>query len=210
MTYLVNHRKPTVDENSPAYQAACHGPPLRTIQRRDEAVEQGYEVNRHFDCIDKRSYAEIAKAKAKWQAANTPEAIAKQKAEREKLIAEEQARQAALAQEQEQSQQDQTTTAPEGFVLRNLDVNAATEEELASVTIVGPEIAAQIVEARNKAHFQDWPDLVNRVVGFQSARNALYASISGVNVNGQSLPGASPDPAMGAQIHAQLQGTKRP
>ncbi len=39
-----------------AQQAACAGPPLRTIEERNQAMEDGYEINRLFDCIDKKSF----------------------------------------------------------------------------------------------------------------------------------------------------------
>jgi len=46
-------------EESPAYQAACQGPPLRKIERRNKAMEDGYNVNRQYDCIDKVSFVVV-------------------------------------------------------------------------------------------------------------------------------------------------------
>jgi len=88
-------------EESAAYKAACQGPPLRSVERRNQAMEDGYAINRQYDCIDKASFVDVAEQKAKWEAANTPEAIAQRKADREKLIAEDQARRAADAEKKE-------------------------------------------------------------------------------------------------------------
>lgn len=184
---------------SAAYLAACEGPPLGTIERRNQAMEDGYEFNRHFDCIDKASFAFINEQKARWAAANTPEAIARRNEERAKLIADERALKAAAA-------ESQSVAAPQpGYVLRKVDVNTATESELAAVASVGPEVAAQVLEARQKGRFNDWADLVNQVIGLHSAQNAAFASISGLNVNGQSLPGAPPDAEMAAALHKKYQ-----
>jgi dienelactone hydrolase len=42
--------------SDPAQEAACAGPPLRTVEARNQAMEDGYEINRSFDCIDKKSF----------------------------------------------------------------------------------------------------------------------------------------------------------
>ena len=54
-------RDPTDD---PAYAAACHGPPLRTIEERQQAQEQGYTISVRYDCIDKESWEQVQKAQA--------------------------------------------------------------------------------------------------------------------------------------------------
>jgi hypothetical protein len=61
--------------------------------------------------------------KARWEAANTPEAIAQRKAEREKMAAEEQ----TLRANSIDSQKD-ALPLPQ-FILRSVDVNTATESE---------------------------------------------------------------------------------
>jgi len=42
--------------DDPYYAAACHGPPLETSEARNQAMEEGYSINRQYDCIDKRSW----------------------------------------------------------------------------------------------------------------------------------------------------------
>jgi DNA uptake protein ComE-like DNA-binding protein len=191
-------------EESSAYQAACQGPPLRTIELRNKAMEDGYDINRQYDCIDKASFVAANGQKAVWEAANTPEAIAQRKAEREKIVAEEKARRTTSVPRQE------VTSPQESLALSHVDVNTATESELANVVSVGPVVAAQILEERKKGRFSNWADLVNRVIGLGSAQNAVFASVSGLNVDGQTLPGAPPDPVMAAKIYARYQENKRP
>lgn len=50
--------------DDPAYAAACHGPPIETIEERQSAFEQGYVVNNKFQCIDKSSWEEAERSKA--------------------------------------------------------------------------------------------------------------------------------------------------
>jgi DNA uptake protein ComE-like DNA-binding protein len=183
-------------EEPAAYKAACEGPPLRTAEKRNQAMEDGYEINRNYDCVDKASFVAIAEEKTRWAAANTPEAIAQREAERRKLIEEDKLRRAVVATPVD-------TAAAPPFELRLVDANTATEAELASVPGVGPVVAAQIVEERSKGRFNGWPDLVGRVIGLRSAQSAAAASIGGLNVDGQSLPGAAPDAATAARINAR-------
>lgn len=72
-------------EESPAdqaaYQAACHGAPLGSVEQRQKALEDGYSINQRYDCIDKGSFAAHERQLAEWNAAHTPEAIAQQEAE---------------------------------------------------------------------------------------------------------------------------------
>ena len=84
---------------------------------------------------------------------------------------------------------------------RNIDVNTATEEELASVISISSATAARIIEERNKRRFNDWPDLVNRVIGLSAAQTAFYASICGLNVDGKSLEGAPPNVEIATSIY---------
>ena len=188
-------------EESPAYQAACYGPPLRSIEQRNKAMEDGYSINRQYDCIDRASFAAVERQQIEWKAANTPEAIARRDAEfaaqRERDIAE-RARQAAA----EESQAAEPLPA---IVLHDVDANAASEADIASVITVGPNVAAQIVEERNKRHFSDWADLVHRVVGLSAAQPAVYASICGLTVNGRSLEGAPPNPIMAAMLQRKYE-----
>jgi hypothetical protein len=48
----------------PEYAAACHGPPLESIEARQAAAEQGYTVSVRFDCIEKKSWEEVQRANA--------------------------------------------------------------------------------------------------------------------------------------------------
>jgi DNA uptake protein ComE-like DNA-binding protein len=186
-------------EQSPAYQAACQGSPLRTIELRNKAMEDGYNINQLYDCIDKASFAAAQEARAKWEAANTPAAIAQREAERAKLVAQEQAQRTARL------ESERFAPAAPTVALRPVDVNKATEADLAKVVSVGPVVAAQIVEERKKGHFKNWADLVNRVIGLHSAQNAVFASVSGLNVNGESLSGAPPDAAMATALSKRFQ-----
>ena len=61
--------------------ALCHGEPLRSIEKRNAALEAGYDVHRRYDCITKESFASIAAQKAAWDAGHTPAAIAAEKKE---------------------------------------------------------------------------------------------------------------------------------
>src|SRR5262245_35411546 len=62
------------------YLADCEGPPLRTVERRSQAMQDGYEIDRGYDCITKRSAKALAEQKAQREAANTPEAKAARQA----------------------------------------------------------------------------------------------------------------------------------
>jgi hypothetical protein len=184
-------------EESPAYQAACQGSPLRTDELRNKAMEDGYDINRQYDCIDKASYVAVAEDRAKWAAANTPEAIAKREAE----FAEQKARYAEQRERERKAEASRPAEAWPMIILRDVDVNIATEEDIANVISVGPKVAAQIIEERNKRRFNDWADLVHRVIGLSAAQTAYYASICGLNVDGKSLDGAPPDARMAASIY---------
>lgn len=184
-------------EESAEYQAACQGRPLRTVEAREQAMQDGYEINQRYDCIGKESYAAMERRKAEYAAANTPEAIARRQEERERMIAEERARRAA--------EESRATVVPEpAFTLRYVDVNTATEAELAEVPSVGPAVAAQVVEERQKGRFDGWDDLVRRVVGLSQAQSVVYASVCGLTVDGQSFPDAPADPVVAAKFYARM------
>jgi DNA uptake protein ComE-like DNA-binding protein len=188
-------------EESAGYQAACQGPPLHTVERREKAMQDGYEILRPYDCISKASFEAIAEQKAQWEAAHTPEAIARQEAEfaekrqqyAEKLARESAAKENVVAESQ-----------PE-IVLHPVDVNTATETEIANVISIGPEVAAQVIKERNKRRFTDWPDLANRVVGLSAAQTAMFASTCGLTVDAKSLSGAPPNAALAASIANRYQ-----
>jgi len=183
-------------EETAAYQSACQGPPLRTIEQRNKAMEEGYDINRRFECIDKVSYLAVEEHKARLAGANTPAAIAQREAEyarRRANYAEEQPRAAAAAESAKPEVLPQVD-------IHDIDVNTATETDIAAVISVGPIIAAQIIAERSKRRFKDWADLVNRVVGLSAALSAYDASTSGLTVDHVSLEGAPPNAAMAALI----------
>ena len=188
-------------EDSAAYQAACQGPPLRTVELRNMAMEDGYDINRQYNCIDKASFVAENERRAKWEAANTPEAIARRMAEFADLRARDVQQQARKA----TAEDTQTKEALPNIVLRDIDVNTATEEEIASVISISSATVAQIIEERNKRRFNDWADLVQRVIGLSAAQTAVYASICGLNVDGKSLEGAPPNAEIAASIYQKYQ-----
>lgn len=168
-------------EDTQAYKAVCEGAPLRTNEARNQALEDGYDVNRQYDCITKQSYMAVSEQNARWAAANTPEAIAKRAAEREQMRLDEQnrlAREGAAA-----------DIAPI-FVLKPLDANTASELDLANMPAVGPAAAQRIVSERQVRRFADWADLVGRVVELSAAQTVFSASACGLTVDGASFPGA--------------------
>src|SRR6478609_4035621 len=40
-------------------ESACAGPPIKTIEDRQAAFEQGYGINQRFDCIDRKSFETV-------------------------------------------------------------------------------------------------------------------------------------------------------
>jgi len=174
-------------EETAAYQAACQGPPLRTIERMEDARVNGYEVNRQFNCVDKTSHAAINAQRARQAAANTPEALAAQRAEHERR------RNEVSKRRQGEGEAAVPGASPRPGAHRPVDVNTASESELAGVLTLGPGVAAEIVAERRKGRFRDWADLVNRVGGLSGAQSAVRASACGLDVDGTSLPGASPE-----------------
>ena len=155
MSLMVASCSKAREASSTAYQAACQGPPLRTVELRNKAMEDGYNIDRQYDCIDKASFVAVNEHRVKWEAANTPEAIAKREAE----FAEQRARDAERRAREPAAEESPTTEALPNIALRNIDVNTATEADIANVISVGPEVAAQIIEERNKRRFDDWADL---------------------------------------------------
>jgi len=133
------------------------------------------------------------------EAARTPEALARQEAElaeRGARAAEDRAR---LTEERERIAAAEE--APPNIVLRDIDVNTATEADIASVISVGPRVAAQIVEERNKRRFRDWADLIHRVTGMGPALAVFYASSCGLNVDGKSFDSVPPDAEIAGLIY---------
>ena len=189
---------------SPEYAAACHGPPLRTMANRYKAEEDGYFVNRQFDCIDKVSYEAEAKWRAQSAAANTPEALARQ---REEFAAADARRAAERERELAAEAAAEEASRPQ-LVLRRVDANTASLADITSVISVGPEVAAQVVTERTMRRFASWDDMVARVAGLSAAQSALYASVSGLTVDGRSMDGAPVRPDIAALIYEQQHGRR--
>lgn len=183
-------------QQAAAYALACEGPPLRSVEQREKAQEAGYVINQVYDCIDKKSFIAAAEEKARWQAANTPEAKAREAAIRAAHEAENASIRALAAAIHPQAAAEPAPEADPEIPYRALDANTAPETELATAFGLSPETAKQMIEERGKRPFKDWPDMVNRVTGLSSARNSMFANIGGLNVNGEPLPGGPPDATM--------------
>ena len=172
-----------------AYKAACHGDPL-TAATHTQALENGWQINAAYNCVDKTSYD-------KWAAALSPE----------ELVAET----SSLSDKQEIIKVDRTQelTDKEQYIAealanmntRPVEANTAYYFELGNIVGVGNEAGMQILQARAKRLFTDWDDLLTRVPVFKVVQTAHDASISGMTVNGKSLPGADPDPKAAAAIY---------
>jgi DNA uptake protein ComE-like DNA-binding protein len=189
-------------EATAAYQSACQGPPLRTTEQRNQAMEDGYEINHRYECIDKASFLEAEEQKARQVAANTPAAITEREAEYARG-------RASYAAERERALAPAEAAAPQVLPeveIRDIDVNTASEADIAAVISVGPTVAAQIMAERSKRRFRDWADLVHRVVGLGAALSAYDASTCGLTVDHASLEGAPPNAAMAALILLRRRG----
>jgi|CXWL01.1.fsa_nt_gi pimeloyl-ACP methyl ester carboxylesterase len=50
----------------PYDETVCAGPPLRTVQEREEAHEAGYVINGRYGCIDKASFEQVKQQQLAW------------------------------------------------------------------------------------------------------------------------------------------------
>ena len=182
------------EQDTPEFKAACEGPPLHNAEKREQAMVDGYQINRRYDCIDKTSFAAVAKAKAAWEAAQTPAALAKQE--------EEAARRKAYYQQSAREIDAEERAKPQlaPVTLHPVEINTASESELADVISIGAKTAAQIVAERRKARFHNWSDVSSRLVPLSAAQTVVFASICGLTVNGKSLDGFPPDGLQAAMI----------
>ncbi len=180
------------------YLAACEGQPLLTVERRNQAMEDGYAIDRRYDCITKESAKELAEQKARWEAANTPEAKAARQAEFERRVSESKIRLEAQAKAEAEAnaERERQWAAAEAAPIENVEINSATELQLAGLQGLSSDVVHQIVEERMKDLFKGWDDVVRRVVGLSAAETAVRASAFGLTVNGRSLEGAAPDSAI--------------
>lgn len=83
-----------------------------------------------------------------------------------------------------------TMAAAMGFAFAQVDVNKADAAALDSVKGIGPAKTKQIIDERTKGgNFKDWADFQKRVKGIGDKGSAKL-SAAGLQVNGQSKPGA--------------------
>ena len=172
-----------------AYKAACHGDPL-TVATHTQAIENGWQIDGTYNCIDKASYE-------KWAATFSPAELA--------------AESSSFSDKQEKAKVDgkQDPTDKEQYIdealanmnTRPVEANAAYYFELGNIVGVGGEAGMQILQAREKRLFTDWDDMLARVPVFKVAQTAHDASISGMTVNGKSLLGANPNPKAATAIY---------
>lgn len=75
-----------------------------------------------------------------------------------------------------------------------IEANQASQAELETVTGIGPNLSARILQARHDQAFRDWEDLLKRVSGLGPA-NAVKLSRAGLQVAGTPYPKPSSDAA---------------
>jgi DNA uptake protein ComE-like DNA-binding protein len=181
------------------YRAICDGPPLRSAEAREDAMQKGLEIDPRLHCVTKRSVQVLAEQKAQYEAANTPEAKAARQAEIEREMAEYKVRLEAdlRAEAEARAERERQWALAEAKPIEPVEINTATESQLANVQGIDAKVARQIVAERAKGRFDGWPDVVHRVVGLSAAETAARASAFGLTVNGRSLEGAEPDSVIG-------------
>ncbi len=157
-------------------------------------MQDGYEIDRRYDCITKRSAVALAEQKARWEAANTPEAKAARQAEFDRHRAEQRAGIEARvkASDDARAERDQRIAAAEAVPIDSAEINSATEAQLMNLEGLGGDTVHQILTERAKMPFKGWEDVVWRVVGLSAAETSVRASAFGLTVNGRSLEGAEP------------------
>ena len=83
-----------------------------------------------------------------------------------------------------------------------IDANHASLAEIERIRGLGTSIAANLVDARNKATFKDWNDLIRRVRGIGVA-NAALLSAQGLTVNGAAYQTPAPPQGRAAAAPAR-------
>lgn len=168
-------------------------------------MEDGYDIDRQYDCVTKRSAISVAEQNAQWEAANTPEAKAARQAEFDRRAAESNILMAARAKDQAEAraEREQRHAIDDAAPITSVEINTASELELAGLQGLGADVAQQIVVEREKRSFSGWPDVTQRVTALKSAEVAVRASAFGLTVNGLSFDGAEPDSAMGRFLRNQ-------
>lgn len=77
-----------------------------------------------------------------------------------------------------------------GLAWAQVDLNKATEIDLDGLNGVGPALTRELMTERQKAPFQDWTDVMQRVKGI-GPKKAASLSAQGLRVQGQGY-GPSP------------------
>jgi competence protein ComEA len=72
-----------------------------------------------------------------------------------------------------------------------VDANKASQAELEAVKGIGPGLATRILDARGKAPFGHWADMIERVRGL-GAGNAARLSDAGLTVGGATFSAPAP------------------
>lgn len=188
-------------EETAAYQASCHGAPLRSPAEKNAALEAGYSINRNFPCIDKASYLAMQKAeedRAYWR---SPAGIAQREAEDRQRQLEFEQRKAERA---AQRAREEAAKGPATYSLRLVDVNTGSSTELAAICNLNQRSAESITEERTRnGAFASWADLVHRVVAMSAAQSVVVASTCGLTVNGESFHGAPANQPMAQRFYEQ-------
>jgi DNA uptake protein ComE-like DNA-binding protein len=175
-------------EEADDYASKCHGRPLGSPEQRDQAMQDGYEILRGYDCISKQSYDQMAEYRA--EAARNPrparagdEAKKAATMARPDVLTPEPAFGGASGRKQHAKQ------------VPPVDANTAGRVELTDVTGLDSALVEQILDRRSEGQFKDWDDLLQRVAGMRVANRAALVSAGGLRVHGQSYVGKPSDPA---------------
>lgn len=56
-------------------ETICEGPPLRTVERRNQAMEDGLDINKRYDCVTKESWAAMQEQRKRYEANNAPQEV---------------------------------------------------------------------------------------------------------------------------------------
>jgi len=196
MVQCTRHYLGKAQEATDAYAEACHGRPLGGPAERNQAMEDGYEINLVYDCISKRSYEEMAAASAQrgpTRANPGAQARAAATMARPDLLG--------------ADPSEQSGEKSKAGMVRAVDANTATRTELTDVSGLDSALVEQILDTRSGGAFASWDDLIKRVDGLGVANRAALVSAGGLRVNGQAYtgtPAAAAAPTPTPVINATL------
>lgn len=192
---LYTRDKAATSADAEAMRAVCHGEPLRDLNAREQALQDGFELHLDYRCITRASWEARQRQEAERAAYQAPEAVAQRRRERDAAMAV-----GALRREAAEAARQARLAALDARVatltFRPIEINTASLAELQALVVIGDETARDIVATRATRPFRDWGDLVHRVIGLSSAQNAAEASLSGLVVNGEGLTGAELNPTI--------------